>query len=112
MPGFQKLRSGYKGVSQILADQRRKSIARMAWEAASVALHTRDYPQKYLSAFAYRAGAGQHLSYLGRKEIIAIQRWLARREHAHVLDDKLLFIGTSVRLPSPFPVSSPTAKAK
>jgi Sugar-transfer associated ATP-grasp len=103
MPGFQKLMGCYRAVRQILADPRRKPIARMVREAASVALHTRDYPQKYFSAFAYRAGAGHHLDYLGRKENNVIQRWMLRRENAHVLDDKLLFhqhfSGASVALP-------------
>src|SRR5687767_13804413 len=91
MPGIAKLRSGYKAVRQVLADPRRKPVARMLREAASVAVHTREYPKKYLLAYAYHAGAGHHLSYLGLEETFAFQRWLARREYAHVLDEKLLF---------------------
>ena len=103
MPAPVRIRSR-ASVLQVLRDPQRKSLPRIAWEAAAFWREKQERPHQYFQGLLYRKGIDDPQVYLGRDDRGRLDRLIMRPEasmklrHKHLFDEH--FSGAlGVRLP-------------
>jgi len=75
----------------VLSDEKRKSLPRIAREVAAAGRRNGGFPYFYFSSMLYRNGAGELEDYLSNREVEAILRKLRRTGYSTFFKNKLLF---------------------